>query len=375
MSIGPVSFLPFNHDDAREKINDEKICQFLKKYFQSYVDICLEEVNTVTLVFNGELDFIPSDQNRSVIRKSVDALIFNAIAGTMVNAISNRSMGPPSSEAYQLYFKNFRPDDEYLGYRAGSTTHGGLRIGEVKFTKPLSTGGFFLTEDRALLDGLASLLGVPKNMEFMERIFRCLEWFRYAHADNDEVSPLSKIVMMATAFEIALDVPEKERNKQKFIAEYIERLIYCCDLSKSERCLGKTNVVHTNVGWWARDFYTLRNGIVHGDKVEEINIQYDETNINWMDHLIMADLMLYYCIKKLLLYNTAWGESRRARLRETQRTQFPDWEGYVKVMEDVPNGPNRTFRDLGWLARPEIRNTPGPDVNQKIRDILDSLKK
>jgi len=144
MKIGAVEFLPFYHADTKKKIKDKKIYRFLENYFQSYVHNDLKPVDTITLVFHKDIDFAVSDFNRNEARKAVDAIIFSTITKSSVIGISssNRSMGPPSSETYQLLHKNFHPDDTHLAVRAGSSLHGGYKIGEVKFTKPWTIGGF-----------------------------------------------------------------------------------------------------------------------------------------------------------------------------------------------------------------------------------------
>jgi len=232
-----------------------------------------------------------------------------------------------------------------------------VRFDEGEGVKPLPT--LLNSADDKLLEAFGSLITKPRSKKFNERIFRCLEWFRYAHVDSDEVSKLSKIVMMATAFEMALDVPDNEPQKQRFIAEKLEKEIGCSGLRKSTRRLGKrkkTEVTHTKLGWWARDFYNLRNSIVHGDVVDESRIIFQKTNIQWMTHFIMADLILYHYIKKLLLDNRYWGNDLRARLGRTGRKHFPDDPGgYVEAMVNAILGADDIFRTLGWM--PPIPNT------------------
>ncbi len=135
-----------------------------------------------------------------------------------------------------------------------------------------------------------------------ERIFRSLEFFRLTHTEvdlglnqPDTIASLSKLVMMATAFEILLQFPES--SKSNFFAEKIDNTIKSDEFLMEERPNRKNKLIkRSKAGWWAWDFYKLRNRIVHGDKIELEELLYKK----WITYNIVADLVFWEFIKREL---------------------------------------------------------------------------
>jgi hypothetical protein len=146
-----------------------------------------------------------SDIEYKDLRNAVDALIFSYISTGVKDAVcaNNRSMGPPSADVFQLVTQNFRIGSDDIAVQAGSVTHV-WRISEIIFSKPWSTGGMFGSFEDELLKGFDGCFSAEFPAEVRERFFRSLEWFRMAHIEAEGVSNLSRVVMMATAFEILL---------------------------------------------------------------------------------------------------------------------------------------------------------------------------
>jgi hypothetical protein len=123
--------------------------------------------------------------------------------------------------------------------------------------------------DKKLLGDLAKLCS-NKSSE-AERIFRSLYWVRSAFANADDHPYEARIVSMATAFEILLDIPEREKGR--YFSELLNTLLPPNKLPRSEKMLGmgrkKKAVDDNDVGWWCRDFYDLRSRIVHGDEIPQ----------------------------------------------------------------------------------------------------------
>jgi len=303
-------FWPF-YEECKKRIQDSTIRNHLLKYLRCYVGTNGTPVESVTICTHGNLDFRPlSDQEYKEIRSAVDSLIFSTIAPQTIVAVraNNKSMGPPSSERFQLITQNFKPESDDIAVRAGSVLHGGWKIGEIVFPRPWTVGGSFGDPDDELVRGFNGVLGDSFSPDTRERIFRSLEWFRFAHAEGEEVSLLSKVVMMAIAFEVILQVP-KTGHKKRWIADRLDRWCTTHGHIRETRKVGKgRDQTYSKMAWWSWDFYDLRNAIVHGDAIDPSVLIYKAPGRDWLTHLIVADLVFWECVKRELFSQGAIGE-------------------------------------------------------------------
>jgi len=156
-------------------------------------------------------------------------------------------------------------------------------------------GGSFGIPNEEIVKGFGKCFALDFLHELKQRLFRSLEWFRLAHTENDQVSDLSKIVMMSTAFEILLKFPVD--GKRKYFTDYVENNI------SSDKFLRGTRTNHNGktfdmslVSCWAWDFYAIRSKIVHGDSVPYKDLIFKD----WITHLIVSDLVFLECLKREL---------------------------------------------------------------------------
>ena len=300
-TVGPVTFWPFDAM-AAEKVQDGAAKKHLSTYFACHADQRGAPVKTVTVVSNGAVDFRePSEAEFRATRAACDSMIFSVIYPNSANAVENKNstMGPPSADKFQLITQYFTPGKDDIAIRAGSLMSGGWKLGEVRFSQPWSLGGFFGSVDEKVLSALSRTFDPAINADARDRIHRSLEWFRLAHTEVDEVSPLSKVVMMATAFEVLLEVPNTP-NKAMWIAERIEKQSRCDDSTTETRELSlkgkKESVTFSKAAWWAWDFYKSRNAVVHGDEVKPQSLKFTAPDVDWLTHLIVADLLYGECV-------------------------------------------------------------------------------
>lgn len=160
-----------------------------------------------------------------------------------------------------------------------------------------------------------------------ERLFRTLEWFRFAHTESTAVSWLHKVIMMSTAFEIFLDFPEHGKTAH-FVRE-IDRRMRHKDAVLVSRTDGKGNQHEVcKAAEWAAQFYGLRSMIVHGDVVTAENLKYKD----WITHLIVADLVLLELIQRLLYEHRCIGDDIRRRAAEWAEHSSDSVEDFEKAM-------------------------------------------
>lgn len=349
--IGPIKFTPLNK--AYKKIKDSSIKEHLTKIFKSYVDHQGRPVETILLCSYSDMDFhYLTEEESKELMNAVDILVFCIIAPAIKRAVcaNNRSMGPPSTEIFQVINQNFQLGINHITVQAGSSISGGWEIGEVTFPKPWATGGSFGTPDKELIQGFCKVFDSSFSEDVRERVFRSLEWFRMSHVENPEVSMFSKIVMMATAFEILLQVPNTS-NKKKWIAEKIEEQILDSDFIEETRTNNRGNDYnYSKAAWWSWDFYELRNSIVHGDYVNPELILCYTPDIEWLTHLIVADLVFWECIKRELFNNRCIGDNIYYSVKKLDKA-FPE-ESKGTSIEPLARlflGFDDVHRALGWI--------------------------
>ena len=289
----------------------------------------------------------------------VNILVFCTIAPATKRAVcaNNRSMGPPSTEIFQVITQNFQLGINHIAVQAGSLISGGWEIGEVTFPKPWATGGSFGSPDKELIKGFCKVFNDSFSNDVRERIFRSLEWFRMSHVGNSEVSMLSKIVMMATSFEILLQVPNIP-NKKQWIAEEIEKQISNSDFLKETRTDSKGNDhTYSKAAWWSWDFYELRNNIVHGDYVKPELILYCASDIKWLTHLIIADLVFWEFVKRELFNHRCIGDEVYSCAKEWDKA-FPEEPQSISIEPLARQflGFIDVHKALGWIKEKEKKS-------------------
>ncbi len=352
-SIGPVTFWPFSQM-ARQKISDNAIRDHLTRCFRCYVDSYGKPVDSLVVCSVGDIDFRePSSEELGLIRSAVDCLIFSAICTGTRSSVSadNNSMAPPTADRFALYSRDFILGRSGFGVRSEGMLNYFTDMDEVRIAKPFAIRGLFDSESDQHLAAFSRVLDGKCSADFRERLFRSLEWFRLAHTMTDigATTWLNRVVMMCTAFEILLQLPE--RNQKLEFARRIEAMIATDRFLREKRRDDKGKVHEASrVGFWAKDFYDLRSRIAHG-----ASILPEENRCNeWITQLIVADLLFLECVEILLYHEKCFGDNYRELARK-----FRD----CKSAEDEPDEDEEDFglhmlktssfdsayRRLGWL--------------------------
>lgn len=355
-TIGPVTFWPFP-SMAEARIRDQPVREHLDRYFRCYVDHSGKTVDTITVCSHESVELRriePNEPEAVELRGVVDALLFSVICSATKAAVcaDNKTMAPPSADRYQLLRQNFTPGDEYLAVTAGSAHHIG-KIPQVTFQEPWCLGGGFGYPPNKLIQGFQAVFDASFPSGARQRLFRSLEWFRLAHTQYDEVSDLSKIVMMATAFEILLEAG-KSRRKKEWIACELERRCARPDSLRDSRAHRDGTRIYSKVACWGWDFYDLRNNIAHGDEVAPGAMKYSAPGREWLTHLIVADLVFWECVLRELYGRRCIGQPARDLASKPEwKEAFPDMdqENFVSHVAASFLGFNDVHRTLGWLPK------------------------
>jgi len=314
LTVGSVTIASWA--DIRTQIADAER-EFLDLYFHRHITHDGHPVDHIAVAWTGSNPIAALNvPQRVLIRRAIDALIFAAITTTLKTIIStmNTSMGVPHSERFQLMTQLFKDTEPFVAVSSGGTLHG-WGLNDIHFCTPWHTGSAHYSVNDDLLAALGKLLTRSRGAKQRERIFRALEWFRLAHSGNDETSDQSRIVMMATAFEILLE-PADPFQKRFLMTQALHTLTDRDNLRQKTLMIGKKKIRVNAVAVWLDRFYQLRNAIVHGSRVAPSQLMYPVTGRPWVTHLKVAALVLWEAI--------SW-ELANDRLLGNKAKQHADW--------------------------------------------------
>lgn len=367
VQIGRTAFWPFR-EYARRYIVDGEMRRHLRRYFRCYVDHWRRPVSSIAICTLGKCNLRQlSDREAEELRSARDALVFAQIAPqvkTSVCAYGGQQMGPPSSECYELICQNFRPGDNSLCVRAGSRITGGLEIGKVAFAQPFDLGGHRGVPDNDLLSALGTLSTARGQAKLRQRVFRSMEWFALAHTEAWNVSVSSRLVMMCTAFESLLRLGTGAKKEP--LADKLDDLCMTPKIRTSMRTLRDKRtqhkaVTHSDLAWWSYDFYEVRNKIVHGDRLDLQALLYPSADPgSSLSHLIVADLVYWECVVRLLFQNGLIRNDIRD-LALKWHEAYPAWgdvEATVRrfVSGSLGFGFDAVHKALGWADDSEAKD-------------------
>lgn len=298
LKIGEVLLWPF-YIKKDKYIKDFLIRSQIEKFLKQYVDIKQKPLQNITMVsYKSPDNFHPLTETQSrKIRDTVTILCFSTI-------IKNTKWCAFSSDDFQLFHQNFIPGDERIAPASGSfirRTVGGLKIKEVLFITPFYIShGWDISYDESILRALEKLQQDKKSKEFYRRIITSLEWVSYAYTNVDNFNYASRIVMMATAFEILLNGFKDRFEFMKKIKQLTCNSLENTKKMRSTRMIyykGKKQKKNFSFKeWWAYEFYELRNKIVHGKEVKNKDFK----NRKRKEYFLLSIKFFVECLKKLL---------------------------------------------------------------------------
>lgn len=319
ITIGSVTFKPFDPKNLVEGSNQELI-ESLHKSMEHFVMQNGKSTDQAAVCFyQNQWIFDQDFQGKQSIREAVDILTFLVIS--RLNALcfcGNEYMGqPPSSEKFKLATipVSKDADKKVKAFNKAGVLNICSDVDKFYFDlEPTKHGYRELTTNQyssKLLELFKHLIDSPRNEE-IERIFRSLVWFRYSQTESTEVDPFSCILMKMTAFEILLDLPNRDarltfmENIDKNYVEIVskEDPLYEFIQEKREiqrRQCGTTTSderTQSKLAWWAYDFYKLRSRIVHGDHLESKDMKRDDQKYN---DLIIADIVFSWLVTEILM--------------------------------------------------------------------------
>lgn len=309
----------------------------LKTLFDSYIGKDKNPLSTIFVVHIDGKNFAELEESDfRKIHSSTDILLFAINSGLIPNVIANNTGNVMlrSSEDFKIQHLVIRENSEFVSINQNGRPY----IVKLDAKKELDANSLWRCgdPDKDILTGIENYINSSISNEQKERMLRSLEWYRFAHMNSYSIFPMSRVIMMVTAFEVLLDIPKgfKANIFSKKINELLDEQNKSCDnekfviFKKEKRDIDKKPVERILPAWWAYDFYELRNMIVHGGVISEKNLHFSETSR--IDHLNIADLVFFACISTII-------------------------EDYVDNSdENISISPfiinlRRAYRELGWL--------------------------
>jgi hypothetical protein len=294
---------------------------------------------------NGELLADLEENKRQVIRKSVDVLTFGAVTEQLRTAIGSDfgGFGVSNSERFQLITQGLGNLEDYV-----NVVSGGMQqvsgIDDVHFCIPWCAGSDFYRLDDDFVVPLSALVHDASSLG--ERLGRALEWFRLAHTGNDETSEFSRVVMMATAYEILLDPDDQKREG---ICTAINDLTAQREVRTERVTIGRKVFDLSAPAVWFDHFYRLRNQIVHGDQVELDQLRYAGVSPR-LTHRMVAALVLWELVAWYLFArgDVAEGSYKLAKsFSQVTGKDEPEPE-FVRYVASNSLGITDMHKALGW---------------------------
>ena len=342
IQVGPVNFWPWDCS----RIQDEEIKSQLERFFKIFVDHYGKTANTIMICSHGKPDFhILEEKEYNELRAAINILAFSSICPEVKRGVcsNNNSIAPPNAEHFEFFGQKFNIPNDRSVVVSTRSSYNFEDIDKVHISMPWGVSSHWRTSPKEeLIDAFHKVFDSGFPGEVRERIFRSLEWFRFAHTEANNVSDASRLVMMSTAFEILLDFPE--HKKSVYFATQIENKL------KKDRSISETRT-HNNKQYtyikaacWAYDFYQLRSKIVHGEQFRPEDGNYKD----WINYNIIADLVFWELVVNELFENNCLGERAR-KWAEEFKPHVKDSDCLEGFFLNWTMGFDDYHQALGWV--------------------------
>jgi len=363
--IGAVTFKRFDPKNLDDGSNQELI-ESLKKSLEHFVKWNGKPTDQAVVCFyKNQWIYDQNFRGKQNIREAVDILTFLVISRLNVLCFcGNEYMGQPASaEKFKLatvpVLKDANTNHEVFN-KAGVVT---ICSDVDKFyfdLEPTKHGYRELTKNQynsELLELFKHLIASARNEE-VEKIFRAVTWFRYSQTESTEIDPFSCILMKMTAFEILLNLPDRD-TRFKFMEhidkDYVNKASndnplenFIMEKRTIKRGQSETRFNQSKLAWWAYDIYGLRSRIVHGEHLESKDMKRDDQKYN---ELIIADIVFSWLVteKLMRLYCPIIDENDIKKMIERSFYEI----SLRNLFFDA-------FKKAGWIVRNKEADQPGP---------------
>jgi len=287
---------------AEEYIPDENIREKIRQLLAVNVHH-KTQIKGIGIFMRGKMDFHEATDEDVKLLDQVKLILFlTFIARVNISESGGMNAGhyAATTENFIPTFQNFQMENDFISETSGvlfSYMVGGYKVKEIAFQRP----PYVLSPMRYNFDvNLFSELKrlYKRNKKFYMKLIRATEFLYQAYHNDPNVSINARVLLLAGAFETLLDLPEsgqrrifKDRVEQLSTTSLDRRLRYSYEHPK-----GKRYEVRTIKAMWADRFYTLRNHIIHGEKLQNSEFVFR----NKQHHIIIAVQFFVLLLKEII---------------------------------------------------------------------------
>jgi len=307
-------------------------------------------ISGMGVVTIGATDFRPFTRAQISRIKEMQLRLFLGGLGNNAGLKVNVNAGHRiyTTENFTFVTQNFDLTSPYVSETTGlivQTRIGGLTIDKTRWFRPshVPSPSPFRTDD-ALLTQLEWVK--REDLVLYRRILRAAAVFMESYYNAMNVDINARILLQVMAFEILLDIPENEQRKH-----FKERLGKLCRVRgdrrdrtrsfRSERHGGRLVTERGNIkAIWADRVYTLRNHLIHGNKVSPAEYVFKGKQ----HHLVAGTIVFVGALKALI---------DQARLAAGDKRAFTEALRWIK-WKDRNDQPERDYEgfamETDWRA-------------------------
>lgn len=288
--------------EKKARIPDDALRLYIEKLLEANVNNGIP-IKNMAVVSTKDRLFVPVLGYRKEIAELRDVLFLCGVAKNNIHYGQNVGLRMLTAENFTIVFQNFKLGSEWTSYSSGSIVEinaGGYKVGEIKYEKPPYVLMNSFDIDVELFRKLVSLR--RRNAKAYRRILMAVDAFISGYYNSPDLSRTARILEQARTFEILLNLQQSNQQRKYFkskiatycpLDKYSKQRVYSFLSArpggKKDREKGTMQVI------WADRFYTLRNHIIHGEKINNYNLKFKKQR-----HQDIAILFFILLVKKFI---------------------------------------------------------------------------
>ena len=287
---------------ATQYVRDVKLRSYIRKLLYSNISN-KKPIKDIGVLSIGDTNFREFNSEELETANEVRLVLFLSFLALNNTTERGANVGlfMATSENFEFIRQDFQPSTEHIAEQSGHIVTmlvGGHKIGEKKFYSP----SYVPRPQKFSLDDslINQLLRLKKRggKKLYKRILRATDLIFESYYNNSNVSNNARALLQIAAFETLLNIPTN--SQRKHFKDSIEKY---CNLPGEKQYLhsyetreGKKLERISLKAIWADNYYTLRNHIIHGNKIGLQRFLFKGKQ----RHLDIAILFFVLLVKKLI---------------------------------------------------------------------------
>jgi hypothetical protein len=291
-------------------ISDESIKSKITRILSCYKSQNNSLINDIGVVYVRRCDFRKFNDKELGLVREVRHLLFLSCLSKNNTCKYNCNSGHKmfTADNFDIIYQNFILEGDSFSERSGEIinfSRSGYRLGNIVYQRP----GFVPTPLRFEIDNdlLAHLIELKgKKPKIYGRILNATEIFFGSYYNSHYVSRNARILLQMNSFEMLLQFPKVKQR------EYFRRTIKNLTVHNADReyiynVKDKGKIIEPLRGHkytlkeiWADQFYSLRNKIIHGQRVDDDDFIFKKSQCHYNIAVLFFILLIKKQIEKSL---------------------------------------------------------------------------